>query len=290
MDYLVLLDEYEPKLMYNGQIRMMCPFRENHEGKRAIVSGDGSKSMFLTPEINAYHCFSCKEHGSLSQLLIMKFDVPFWEAVQMVSFDNSPTKRRKKSTFELDISWDIEPPKRFLKRGIPSEILLKHKVGTITTGKKRGTICIPLFEGGRLIGVKYRVDFPERYFYYSEGFERENYIYGWREGMPEIIVVEGETDYFNLDNWQLPGGATFGVEVGDGQIEKLRKIPLVYLAMDNDGPGINSMYELHKDLKNHTEVRFINYPAADPGVCRRRQFINAYKNWCNFAEFKYYTS
>ena len=44
--------DYSPKQMTNGQIRMECPFRENHE------DGSGRISFFVSPDKNAYHCFT----------------------------------------------------------------------------------------------------------------------------------------------------------------------------------------------------------------------------------------
>lgn len=47
-----VFSEFSPKLMSNGQIRMECPFRENH------TDGSGTMSFFATPDMNAYHCFA----------------------------------------------------------------------------------------------------------------------------------------------------------------------------------------------------------------------------------------
>lgn len=52
MDLLDVLKDFEPTRMANGQIRCMCPFRENH------TDGSGRMSFFLNPEIGAYHCFA----------------------------------------------------------------------------------------------------------------------------------------------------------------------------------------------------------------------------------------
>ena len=49
---LDIFSEFSPQLMSNGQIRMECPFRENH------TDGSGKMSFFVSPDINAYHCFA----------------------------------------------------------------------------------------------------------------------------------------------------------------------------------------------------------------------------------------
>ena len=51
-DLLSIFSEYSPQLLTIGQIRMECPFRENHS------DGSGRMSFFVSPEINAYHCFA----------------------------------------------------------------------------------------------------------------------------------------------------------------------------------------------------------------------------------------
>lgn len=49
---LEIVAEWNPKLLSSGQIRMECPFRENHS------DGSGMQSFFMSPDINAYHCFA----------------------------------------------------------------------------------------------------------------------------------------------------------------------------------------------------------------------------------------
>jgi DNA primase len=68
---------------FNGQLRGVCPFRENHSNLGN--SGDGSNSFFMTPEMNSYHCFSCKAKGRLSVILIEKFGMTISEISEIIS-------------------------------------------------------------------------------------------------------------------------------------------------------------------------------------------------------------
>lgn len=46
-----IFKDFSPVQLSNGQIRTECPFRENH------TDGSGRMSFFVSPNINAYHCF-----------------------------------------------------------------------------------------------------------------------------------------------------------------------------------------------------------------------------------------
>ena len=110
---LDIFSEFSPQLMSNGQIRMECPFRENH------TDGSGKMSFFVSPDINAYHCFSCHSHGNLVRLLTTKFGVNYFDAMSMVRLTEYKPEKKE---FDLDIMWDMnELPKEFIDRGYTKE-------------------------------------------------------------------------------------------------------------------------------------------------------------------------
>lgn len=51
-DLLEVFKDFNPQKMTNGQIRMECPFRDNHP------DGSGRMSFFVSPDKNAFHCFT----------------------------------------------------------------------------------------------------------------------------------------------------------------------------------------------------------------------------------------
>ena len=109
LSLLDIFSSFEPRLMSNGQIRMRCPFRENHK------DGSGNVSFFVTPSMNVYHCFSCRSKGNVVRLLTSRFDVGYFDAVELVKL--TPYIPDDKKSFELDISWDTTKlPKEFIKR------------------------------------------------------------------------------------------------------------------------------------------------------------------------------
>ena len=110
-ELLKLLQDYDPVRKSNGQIRCMCPFRENHP------DGSGRKSFFLSPELGVFHCFSCNAKGSAVRLLTRRFGVNYFDAMEMVNLASIVGDKPKKAEFELDKSFTVTPPKYFLDRG-----------------------------------------------------------------------------------------------------------------------------------------------------------------------------
>lgn len=282
MEIIEILERSNPKQLGNGQIRSECPFRENHEGIYASSTGDGSKSFFVSPSINRYHCFSCGAKGKLTKLLTTKYEVPFFEAIKFIRIEEE--REIKKKSFDLDIHWSIKPPKLFLDKGYKPETLLKFKVG-----QHRNKYLIPIFDKGVVIGVKYRVEEPERMFWYSEGFDRSQHLYNFKGYQDSVVVTEGETDVWRGEEFGYYTVGTFGTRVSPAQIEILKKFPIVYGAMDTDLPGINATKFLYDQLHKHVDFRIINIPNKDLGACKKRPFVRAYENYCTYGEFKMLT-
>ena len=282
MELLKILEYHNPKQLSNGQIRTECPFRENHEGIYAASTGDGSKSFFISPNINSYHCFSCGAKGKLTKLLSSKFEVPFFEAVKYIRLEEEKIIKRKE--FDLDIHWSIIPPKLFLDKGYRPETLIKFKVG-----QHRNKYLIPIIQKGKVVGVKYRVEEPERMFWYSDGFDRHLYLYNFKHYTDSVIVTEGETDVWRGEEFGYYTLGTFGTKVSNEQVDILKNFPIIYLAMDTDLPGIKATKYLYDMLCKHSEIRIINLPAKDLGACKKRPFVKAYENYCTYGEFKMLT-
>ncbi len=286
MTFLNILKDFTPTILPSGQIRCRCVFRDKHTTGSA---GDGSNSLFLTPDKNVYHCFSCKSAGKITHLLQEKFDIPYYEAVELVNILPDEVKRKE---LEVEEMWEVIPPDEFLMRGFSAKYLRSKKVGR----NKKGEIVIPLYDGHILKGIKYRLQFPKRYFWYSEGFIKDHYLYNYNLTRSletgYTILAEGETSTWRIEEeFKLDVCSSLGVHLSEWQVEQLSKIPKIYLAYDaEDLAGIKGMYRAYDKLHLHTEVLFINYPAADPAECGKRQFLKAFREAKNYAEFKFLTS
>ena len=273
-----ILTDSNPTVLTSGQIRIRCPFRELHE------DGSGKASMFLTPHLNLFHCFSCRSKGRLTNLLTTRFEVPFYEALTMVHVEEY-TREKKESLRNVDYYWDLKPHQDFLDRGFTPEILNRFKVGT-----DDDIAVIPMYWDGELKGIKYRRSKPDRDFWYSKGFNKEEYIYnGDARYKDYVVLVEGETDVWRNLMRRYNTYGLLGTAMSDWQAAHIANTKRVYIASDCDEAGIKAANSWYQKLHKHTDVLFINYPAEDPDKCSFREWKFAFDNPCNIAEFKYLT-
>lgn len=273
-----IFSELSPRLMSNGQIRMQCPFRENHE------DGSGMMSFFATPSINAYHCFSCGAKGSLIPLLTRRFDVNYFEAVGMVRLGDYT---KKSEEFELDISWSINKlPKEFLKKGFSKETLKHFRVGLTDDGD----ILIPYYKDFNspitLLGYQRRWYYPERGVRNSRGFNKKEYLYNLDTSYSYVVVVEGQSDVWRLYQHGYNACALMGADISPWQVEQLAQFERVYLALDNDLAGRRATEIVYELLRNHTEIRLVPYTTKDPGDCiEKSEWESAFSNYSDYLEY-----
>ena len=225
-DLLEVFKDFNPQKMTNGQIRMECPFRENHP------DGSGRMSFFVSPDKNAFHCFSCGAHGNLVRLLTTKFGVNYFEAVEMVNLvDYHPEEKE----FELDLMWDVNnPPQEFLKRGLRRDTLKHFRVGMMD----KEWFVIPYYKDfsnpDTLLGYQRRCYYPDRKVRNSKGFDKKNYLYNLDFSYNYVVVVEGQTDVMRLYQHGYNATGIMGADLSNWQAEQLGKFDKVYLALDND--------------------------------------------------------
>lgn len=112
------------------------------------------------------------------------------------------------------------------------------------TGRPENTIQFNYFRGDKLINVKYRdarknfkmVSGAELLFYNEAAFDK-----------PSVIITEGEMDALSFIEVELenvvsvPNGASEGkmnLDYMESVYQKIEKLERIYLATDNDSPGI----------------------------------------------------
>ena len=278
LDLMGIFAEYSPQRMSNGQIRMECPFRDKHP------DGSGKMSFFVTPDMNAYHCFSCKSHGNLVRLLTTKFKVNYFDAVGMVRLtDYTPEKKE----FDLDLMWDInETPKEFLRRGYTPECLRHFRVGTT----EDGSILIPYYRNFNsptdLLGYQKRwYKGKDRRVKNSKGFEKRNYLYNLDDSYSYVVLVEGQSDVWRLYQYGYNACALMGSDISDWQIKELSKFDRVYLALDNDEAGRRGIEICNHFLKNLVEIFLVPYESKDPGECRQEDWVEAFENKTDYVVY-----
>lgn len=289
MDFIEIFSEYSPKQLRSGEIQMQCPFRENHD-----ADSQGRRQMYANPEKNLYHCFSCGKRGTLLSLLTTKFEISLSVAVELINdkFIEDIIKEPEKETYEC-VTYKPEYilnhevfPEEFLQRGFSEELLKEMKIG-VSNIEGVATITIPLFQGGRLVGVKYR-SLGNKEFWYSENFEKRKFIYHEPEGK-KIVVVESETDTLqSITNGITWVGAVLGTEVSPHQIHRLAKYERIYSAFDNDDAGFMATEKFYlKTRKLDAEILFVPYESNDPGDCPKGKWMQGLTGATDYAEYSY---
>ncbi len=261
LSLLDIFSDYRPRKMSNGQIRMMCPFTENH------TDGSGKMSFFATPEKNAYHCFSCEAKGTLTRLLTKHFGVPLFEALDLVNPLFEKDTEKDKKSFDLDISWNLTPPSEFTSRGYSKDTLKYFRVGMTEDDR----IVIPYYKDFKcpldLVGYQIRDYRKGRTVRNNENFEKTSYLYNLDFSYDYTILVEGQSDCWRLFQHGYNATGLMGNSISDWQKEQLCKFKTVYLALDNDEPGRIGIERCYATLKNDTEILLIPYNTKDPGDC-----------------------
>lgn len=274
MELVDLLGDFNPRITGN-QIRMRCPFREKH------LDGSGEVSMFLSPEINAYHCFSCKSKGRLTNMLVYKFGVGLSDAYDYIDVTAylSGTRTATKEKIREDPYYKLETPRMYGKRGIPEKILRDFKIGY-----NGDDIIIPYIENKKIVGYVTRN--AKSSWIYKLDFKRGKHVYNFNPEASSAIIVEGQADVWRLVSWGLHAEGLGGTEFSDEIVDKLKDHKEIYLALDNDIAGIKCANRLYNALYRYVDVYFIQYDGDDPEKSTRASFFEGYSDPKDYFEFK----
>jgi DNA primase len=273
---LDILKNFNPKILNSGQIRIKCPFRDLHK------DGSGQNSMFLSPEINSFHCFSCKSKGRLVTLLEQEFDVEHSEAVELVN--TTEAYLPKKIDFEVSDSWNIEPPEAFLERGYTEQTLRHFQVGIADDGK----ICIPVYDHkGEMRGVVYQVRKKgrDKKVWHSPGLPKSEILYNLNYAYSYTVLSEGPTDVWRIFQNRKNTCGSLGSYLSADQASLLHPFEIVYLMYDNDWAGMEAIEAANYRLQHHVDIKIIPYMSKDPGDCLMREFMRGFNSATDYLEY-----
>lgn len=136
-----------------------------------------------------------------------------------------------------------------------------------------GVVVFPYFRDDQLLHLKYR-SVREKKFWSSAG--TENCLFGWQALEPKaraVILTEGEADTLALAEYgfqalSIPFGA--GKKGKQDWIENewphLERFDVIYIAIDMDGPGIQTVQELAERL-GRPRCRHVKLPRKDANAC-----------------------
>lgn len=147
--------------------------------------------------------------------------------------------------------------KYFEGRMISQSTLVKMKVYSdveyMPQFKKEVPVtCFPYFSDGKLVNIKYRGD--EKSFKMVSGAELTFMNIDCLASHDEVIIVEGEIDLLTFiqagfeNVISVPNGANSHIDFLDSCIEMFAPIRKIYIAVDQDSPGITLKDELVRRL------------------------------------------
>lgn len=279
MDLFKYLRGYGAKRMSDGEIRVKCPFRENHE------DGSGMQSMFLNEEKGVYHCFSCKERGSLFSLLTKRLGVPLFTAAEYVvmDFDEKEDVEDFCREFTPEHPIPINLSEYYLSRGFSQDTLKKLKIyQTIKDGQD--TLLIPFYQDNKLVAI-YERNILTKHDSLSKGFNKAAFLFNEpsSSSISELIFVEGPADVCAFTDAGFGDrtcgllGTVFTVNMYRRITKKFRNLDTIFLAQDNDRAGLESKLLMYNVFKNTHDVYFLDYRESDPAECSNEELKRAFK-------------
>lgn len=153
-------------------------------------------------------------------------------------------------------------------RGIRPETFRKFRLE-----QKNGAVVFPYYRGEQVVHQKFR-SISEKKFWASGGTEPA--IFGWQafpDDSRSVVICEGEMDCLALSQYgyaalSVPFGAGTGGKLDwiDTEYERLEPFDEIFLCMDNDAPGQDSLPEMVRRL-GRDRCRIVSLPAKDANDC-----------------------
>lgn len=280
----------------SGDIQTTCPFTENHG------DGSGYKSFYVNPSKNTYHCFSCKESGTVLALLTTVFDMDMYDAIDLVNYNPLEDTeivpyedRLQKKVRGPQVACNvphlisIAPPK-WVKDKFSPDVLKELKVGHMYS-KGNLITTFPIISGRDIVGIAYRMDTPTgKVMWFNEEFKKENYFYNQPKNSRRLCLVEGQTDTLQtITNGTKNTSGIMGSYLSHRQLEiinGLDELEEIWLAFDNDNAGIICTIVSATLLEQYTDKEIYALPIEnDPGDTDKKAWDIATKNKTPYAEY-----
>lgn len=237
------------------------------------------------PKAGRYACPECSQNSKRKNPKDLQYypetKTAYCHKCEITLFEYNPHEKNKvyKAPEWKNITNLTEKAVRWFNgRMIRQETLNKMKVYSDVEympqfEKEVDVICFPMFQGEKLINIKFRG--PNKSFKLSSGAELIWVNYDALKNFNEIIIVEGEIDLLTwIDNGyenviSVPNGANNNLEYLDSSIGLFDSIDKFYIAVDNDTKGIELRDELIRRLGNEKcfVVNFKQYKDSNEYFC-----------------------
>jgi DNA primase len=238
---------------------IFCPYHNNFRTRSAGVNKNSG----------SFHCFSCGETRSLTELVMHVTGRSFFESIRLIDskkdstdilsfIDNSLKKEPEFEEYDLNIIDLLHEnlvksnrAKQYLtKREITKESALKFKIGY---SEKRDMITIPVHSPDNVcIGFVGR-SIEGKEFKNSPGLAKSKTFFNLNRSKKHdgVFVVESSFDAIILDQIGANAIATLGATVSTKQIDLIKKyFNKVFVIGDNDEAGKEMAKKMVERLPN----------------------------------------
>lgn len=240
--------------VFIGEKQTTCPKCSESRKKKRVkcLSANGTEGV--------WYCHHCGWTGTLKEGTRTKSQPYYYKPLR------KKVEYKRSNLPEKVIKW-------FKERGITEKTLTKNEIGYGSVYMPQvedfvNAIKFPYRKNGSIVNIKYRDG--KKNFRQETGAEKIFYKLNDIDGKDEIIITEGEIDALSFDECGLnavsvPNGApsvkTKNYESIFDYLEQIdfERIKKVYLAVDNDEPGIKLENELARRIGKEKCWRFV-YP------------------------------
>lgn len=230
-----------PHKLVRGQIILKdCPF-----------CGNDKFNIELSTEKAVFHCWICDASGTVKK---------FFDHIELPMVDDgfkiSPaTVLKTLDTLSLANYYPIEWSKAeiFLKgRGLEEADISGYNLMTTDSGKFKGKLIIPLYEGGTLAYIVAR-DLQKKGRYYNVNINRSGVLpyYLSRIDTPCIYLCEGIFDAISVNKIGFTSAVMLGTVLSKEQMRKLERWKFTEVVVCLDGDAQEKAFKMYDMLKKY---------------------------------------
>lgn len=249
------------------EVQAWCPFHEEE-----------FPSFFLNKKTGLWCCFGCGRGGSFTSLLQLLYGISYLAArieAHKCNFEKNEWERKEEMIIDIKDVPAFDATNKYLKsRGIDDKTAKEFDLRVNFFSR---AVIIPVYQGGKLSGwAERRLDREPRYKYQPKGFSRNNTLFNLDRVKDSswVVVVEGVFDCIAMWQVDLPTVAILGSNLGDGQVEKLKKFDTIIFIPDTDEAGKKLGEEASRKLVGKKISIVDNIPGKDVGELTYSQRIS----------------
>ena len=245
----------------NGTALVTCPYHHNgYENKPSCIINLVENNTY---QVGSYHCFSCKENGSLAKLVGACYNKNEIWGMKWLLDNYLAAEENRSGLFNVpsrikpavnDFTCNLDELRYthqyMYHRYLTDDIIKKYDVGY-----KDGFITFPIRDNkGKLLFIAKR-SVIEKTFILPKHLDKpivyEYECYKYFPDSKEVFIVESIFNALTLAKWGKPAITLLGVG-SNNQIEALSKLPYrrLILALDNDKAGKVGMTRIKSKIKD----------------------------------------